>query len=32
MGATIYVGLGVSSHDASQLATGTIDNVAVGGG
>ena len=29
MGATIYVGLAVTSHDTTRLATGTIDGVSV---
>jgi regulation of enolase protein 1 (concanavalin A-like superfamily) len=29
MGADIYLGLGVSSHDATRLATATFDNVTV---
>jgi glucose/arabinose dehydrogenase/regulation of enolase protein 1 (concanavalin A-like superfamily) len=29
MAATVLVGLAVTSHDASQLATGTIDNVTI---
>jgi regulation of enolase protein 1 (concanavalin A-like superfamily) len=31
MGTTFYVGLGVSSHSTTTLATGTFDNVTISG-